>query len=184
MRVVYFALLTLGIAPAAITAQTGGTAPARPAAPGITAVSSLKTIYDRVKDYVTRSAEQMPESNYPFKPVPEVRSFGGIIGHLVNENYGSCAISTGRTNPNVRDFEKVTSKEELVTAIKASYAFCDAVFTRPDASFMEETEIFGMKMSRMSVAIMTTTHNYEHYGNLITYFRLKGMVPPSSQGGM
>lgn len=176
MKTTLFALMLLGAAPAAGTAQG-----APPAAP-ITAVSSVKVLYETVKSYVSRSAEQMPEANYGFKPTPEVRSFGAIIGHLANENYGSCAISTGRDNPNSTDFETLHAKAELVAALKASYAFCDAVYTRPDASFMVMTEIFGMKMSRMSVATLTVTHNFEHYGNLITYFRLKGMVPPSSQG--
>lgn len=186
MKSTLVALLLLGAAPAVVSAQGAGPAapPAvKPKAAPITAIGSVRVIYERVKNYVTRSAEQMSEANYAFKPTPEVRSFGQIIGHLVNENYNGCALFSGRADPNKDDFEKPHSKAELVTAIKASYLFCDAGYTGNDASYLVPGEIFGMKMSRMSIAVLTATHNYEHYGNLITYFRLKGMVPPSSQGG-
>jgi hypothetical protein len=44
--------------------------------------------------------------------------------------------------------------------------------------------MFGMKTTRLGALVLNATHNGEHYGNLVTYLRINGMVPPSSQGGM
>jgi len=181
MKPTVLTLLLFGAALPTLSAQGATPAAPKPKEAPISAMSSIRVIYERVKDYVTRSAAQMPEESYGFKPTPEVRSFSAIIGHLTNENYHVCGLAAGRENPNSTDFEKVQSKAELVAAIVGSYAFCDAVFKLKDAALLVPGEVFGMKMSRMSILVLAVTHNYEHYGNLITYFRLKGMVPPSSQ---
>ena len=69
-------------------------------------------------------------------------------------------------------------------ALTDAFAYCDPVYQMADADLGAGAELFGMKMSRLGFAFMNVTHNNEHYGNLVTYFRLKGIVPPSSQRGM
>ena len=79
--------------------------------------------------------------------------------------------------------EEMASKAELVEAVKASFAYCDKAYAMPESKAMEQTTFFGREGSRLWVLNFNVTHVAEHYGNLVTYMRLKGMVPPSSQGG-
>ena len=148
-------------------------------------VASVRPLYDMAKGWLIRSAEQMPEANYPFQPTPEVRTFGQLIGHVANANYLFCSAVKGEKNPSTGDFEKTTAKAALVQAIKDAFAYCDAAYQIADMKAMEEVTLFeGMKGSRLWALMFNVAHNTEHYGNEVTYFRLKGMVPPSSQGGM
>lgn len=149
-------------------------------------VASVKPVYDIVKGYLSKSAEQMPEANYSFKPTPEVRSFGQIIGHVANAQFMICSAVKGEANPSKADFEKTTAKADLVKALSDSFAYCDGAYQISEMKSSEEITLFGsMKGSRLWGLTMNASHDFEHYGNLVTYFRLKGMVPPSSQqGGM
>ena len=139
--------------------------------------------WNTLKKNLSASAAKMTESDYAFKPTPQVRSFGQIIGHLANEHYSICAGAKGEKSPSTADFEKVTSKAELVAALDKSIAYCDGVYTSvTDASGTQPVEVFGEKMMRLGALQLNLTHSSEHYGNLVTYMRLKGVVPPSSTG--
>lgn len=148
-------------------------------------VAAIRPLYDIVKGYVTRAAEQMPEEHYAFKPTPEVRSFGQLVGHVANASYSFCSGIKGETNPQSSDFEKTTSKAALVQAVKDAFAYCDGAYQITDTKATEEVTFFGsMKGSKLWALALNAAHDWEHYGNIVTYLRLKGLVPPSSQGGM
>ena len=149
-------------------------------------VASVTPLYEMAKGWLTKSAEQMPEANYSFKPTPEIRSFGQIIGHVANSQYVFCAAVKGEENPSKADFEKTTAKADLVKALNDSFAYCDGAYQINDMKAMEEITLMGsMKGSRLWGLTLNLSHDFEHYGNVVTYMRLKGMVPPSSQqGGM
>jgi len=158
---------------------------------------ALKASFDTVSGYLARSAEKMPEENYAFKPTPEVRSFGQIIGHVANSQFSYCARAKGEANPNQgNDFEKKTAKADLVKAIKDSSAYCSAVYdTMTDAMLLvppaappPPAPAAGAPARppqppapRLRPMLGNITHDQEHYGNLVTYLRLKGLVPPSSE---
>lgn len=148
------------------------------------AVAGLGTVYTVAKGYLVKAAEQMSEENYAFKATPEVRSFGQLVGHVANANYMICSMALGEKNPNATDFEKTTPKADLVQAIKDSFTYCDKAYAMTDATGMEEATMFGMKTNKMGILSFNSAHDMEHYGNIVTYMRLKGMVPPSSQRGM
>ncbi|HLB35273.1 MAG TPA: DinB family protein [Gemmatimonadales bacterium] len=149
-------------------------------------VASVRQLYDMTKGWLIRSAENMPETEYAFQPTPEVRSFGQLIGHVANANYLFCSTVKAEKNPSTADFEKTTSKADLVKAIKDAFGYCDGAYQMSDTKAnTEQVTFFGsMTGSRLWALMFNVAHNSEHYGNLVTYFRLKGMVPPSSQGGM
>ncbi len=147
-------------------------------------MAAVKPLYEMSKNWIVKSAEQMPEANYSFKPTPEVRSFGQLIGHVANAQYEFCVPAKGEASPNKTDWEKTTAKADLVKGLKDAFAYCDALYDMPDAKAMEQVDFFGRKGSRLYVLMFNVSHNSEHYGNIITYLRLKGMVPPSSQRGM
>jgi len=148
--------------------------------------SAAKSTLALIKGNVVKSAEQMSEENYAFKPTPDVRSFGQVIGHVANANYMICSTATGAANPSTGDIEKTkTSKADLTKAVAESFAFCEAQFDAlTPAKAAEVVDLFGMKMPRLNALQFNTAHDFEHYGNIVTYMRLKGMVPPSSQRGM
>ena len=148
------------------------------------AVKSIAPLHDMVKGYLIASAEQMPEDLYGYKPNDEVRSFGQIIGHVANALYMFCNSATGEGGSPGENFEERTSKAGLVEAIKMGFDACDAAYTMGDMKAMEDMEFFGNPTTRLGVLTFNIAHNWEHYGNLVVYFRANGMVPPSSQGGM
>ena len=154
--------------------------PVPAAAQGMAAAQNL---YEMSKGWLIKSAEQMPEANYGFKPTKEVRGFGELIGHVANSNYMFCSIALGEKSPATQDFEKTTDRAVLIKGIKDAFAYCDRAYKLADAQTTAQVELpFGnMKGSKLWVLLFNVAHNNEHYGNLVTYFRLKGMVPPSSQ---
>src|SRR5512143_1025940 len=154
--------------------------PAGSAAAG-SATAGLKFPWNRVKDILVRAAEKMPEENYAFKPSPDVRSFGQLVGHVADANYMFTALAFGE-KPTPRDIETTkTSKADLVAALKESFAAGDKVFAAGDADFSVATKLFGMDTTRFGVVGLLVAHDWEHYGNMVTYMRIKGLVPPSSE---
>src|SRR5690348_4922570 len=101
-------------------------APATQAAPPANPITaSEKGFYSFVSRAVVGAAEKMPEENYPFKPTPEVRSFGQLVGHVADASFMFCSTASGDANPNKDSIEKAkTSKADLVAAIKDAVAFC------------------------------------------------------------
>jgi uncharacterized damage-inducible protein DinB len=145
--------------------------------------TAVRNSWNRVKRLVMASAEAMPEANYSFKPTPDVRTFGQLIGHLANEHYLLCSPVKGEKNPQDGvDFEKKTTKAELVKALADSNAYCDAVYgsLKDEAKNLQPTSP-GRRDTPFSALLMNVTHDSEHYGNIVTYLRIKGIVPPSSQ---
>jgi uncharacterized damage-inducible protein DinB len=146
-------------------------------------VAGVKWIYDSVKSYLTRSAEQMAEEDYAFRPTPEVRTFGQQLGHIINSHYNYCSTVLGEANPSRRDAEEITAKAELVAALRESFAYCDRAYAIPDARATEQISLYGAQRPRFAALAFNASHDFEHYGNIVTYMRIKGMVPPSSQRG-
>jgi len=173
MKRILIALLTLCAVPAA--AQAPATAPT-------TAVGSLKPLYTQGRQYVLAAAEQMPEADYGFKPTPAVRSFGQLVGHVANAQYMICSAALGEQSPSRQNWEQTTGKAALLEALRGSNAVCDRAYEQSDASAMQMASLFGQEQTRLGVLALNAAHDFEHYGNMVTYLRIKGMVPPSSQG--
>jgi len=153
----------------------------QPPADGYTA--SVRASWNAIKRNVSGSAQAMPDDGFAFKPTPEVRTFGQLLGHLANEHYIFCSRMKGEPNPHETvDFEKKTTKAEFVKDMNDSIAYCDAAY----AAMKDDPKLLAplapnRRDSAFSSALLNVTHDSEHYGNLVTYLRLKGIVPPSSQ---
>jgi uncharacterized damage-inducible protein DinB len=149
--------------------------------------SGVRRAWDGAKRNLTRSAELMPEADYNFRPVDTVRTFGQILAHVAGANYVFCSAAKGEKSPHAEEaFEKTaTTRAQIIKALNDSIAYCDSAYTALDDKRAGEiVELpFGMgKGARALPLMLNTGHLQEHYGNLVTYFRVKGMVPPSSQG--
>lgn len=160
----------------------------QPASPSFAAF--LKNIYMGNHNEISRSAAKFPEEFYGLRPGPqtEVRTFGQLVGHLTNFNYLWCSEAKGEKNPmEGKDFEKLTSKTDLTKALNDAFAYCDSVYSSlTEASGQEIIEITqedGRKrrINRISLLALNYGHNEHHYGNIVTYMRMKSIVPASSE---
>jgi uncharacterized damage-inducible protein DinB len=145
------------------------------------ALDAIRPLYEEMKGYLIRSAEQMPQDKYSYRPVPGVRSFGEILGHVINDQYGFCSTARGvRNDQEGRDAEKIATKAEMVAALRKSFEYCDPLYVAGGIPDLAAPAGRGGQ-NRLFALNYNVAHNSEHYGNLITYFRLNNMVPPSSQ---
>lgn len=187
MRFVHVtALLVLCAAPVAAQSPTPKPAPMPKATVAQSAdplVASVRAAYEEIKDYMIRSAQKMPEDKYDFRPTPEVRTFGEIIGHVAGANMMFCAAAKGEKVPAESQFENLKTKAELVKALSDSFAYCDDAYHMSDAAAARPMAqpLFGQSGNRMLPLVGNVTHDNSHYGNLVTYFRINGIVPPSSE---
>ena len=171
-------------APAVADEKTAAMAPpAGPAAPAVSpGTAGLGGVYVFVQRNLVKAAEKMPEEAYAFRPAADVRTFGQLVGHLADAQFAMCGTVLG-SKAAASDVEKTkSSKADLVAALKESCAVCEKAFRLSDADAAKPAEIFGMKMNGFGLLGLTLAHGYEHYGNMSTYLRIKGLVPPSSEG--
>lgn len=160
-------------------AQQAAPPPTTPANP---LSSDVQMAFGYVTNAIVASAEKMPAENYAFKPVPEVRSFGQILGHIADSQYSMCAAARGVSRPEIQVEKTKTEKADLVAALKEALAFCKPAYADlTDAKAAETVKFFGTDHSRVGVLSFISFHTVEHYGNLITYLRIKGIVPPTSE---
>jgi len=146
-------------------------------------LGSVAPLFEMIKGYIIAAAEQMPEESYGYRPTEEVRTFGQIVGHVAMTQYWFCNGATGK-DQEPGNYEELTAKEDVVEAIKTAFDYCADAYAMDDAMAMGEVELWGETGTRLWVLSYNLTHAWEHYGNLVTYMRENGMVPPSSQGGM
>jgi uncharacterized damage-inducible protein DinB len=178
--VVFVCALTLPVAAAA--QEPAPPSGAKPAPPSISASGGMKRLYTGVRGWILRAAETMPEEHYAFKPTPEVRSFGELLGHVANTQYNFCAPARKIASPNKQNIEKTaTTKAALVGALKEAFAFCDPAYELTDAGITEPAKWGPGEVAAGYTLTFNIAHNFEHYGNMVTYMRLKGLVPPSSE---
>jgi len=146
------------------------------------ASGGIKAYYMTAKNVIQRSAEKMPEENYSFKPTPDVRSFAQLLGHVADASYTFCSAATGESNP-AKGIEKTkSSKAELTAAVKEAFSYCDAAYNGlTEANANQIVKFGGGERSKLNVLEFNVMHDFEHYGNMVTYLRIKGIVPPSSE---
>jgi uncharacterized damage-inducible protein DinB len=179
-----FFLAALSAVPVAVLAQAPATAPVKPSpsAPANPISASESKMYTMLSGVIIVAAEKMPEENYSFKPTPDVRNFGQLVGHLADSQYYFCSSVAGDTEP-PGGFEKSkTSKAELVAALRAAVAYCSKTYAgMTDARGSEMTKMMNSDFAKLAVLSANTAHDYEHYGNMSTYMRIKGIIPPTSE---
>src|SRR5215468_5162187 len=164
----------------AVLAQEKSQPQAAPPANPITA--SEKDLYSFVSNTVLGAAQKMPEENYSFKPTPKVRSFGQLVGHVADASYMFCSQTLGETNPSKGIEKTKTSKADLVAALKDAVAYYNRAFdSMTDAKGSQMVKLFNFDIAKLTLFSLNTAHTDEHYGNMVTYLRIKGIVPPTSE---
>lgn len=145
-------------------------------------VTVSKTIYGMSKNDILRSVDKIPESMWSFQPTKDVRTVAQMFAHIADGQYEFCsAVAEGK--PVSKDIEKThKTKAEIVPTLKEAFAYCDSAYAKlTDANAADIVPFFGMKVTKLGLMDFNTAHNMEHYGNLVTYMRINGIVPPSSE---
>jgi uncharacterized damage-inducible protein DinB len=150
--------------------------------------ATAKAMHATIRRDLADAADALPAEDFGFKPTPEVRSFAQLVGHVVNANCFFCSQAKGAAMPATTNFERVADKAALVKGLNDALAYCEAVYdSTTDADFNQAVTLNGFPgmnpktpTTRGAVLMFNTTHNNEHYGNIVVYLRLKGKVPPST----
>lgn len=179
---------SLAIGAAILAAGTGDVAAQAPAPPRpeTSFPMYLQGQYATLKSNLTRSAEKMPAEHFGFRPAPEVMTYSELLGHLMNTQYGYCSAVKGGANPAVgKDFTRTTDQAAMIQVVRDSFAYCDEAFAGLTNANALEMILVGTapnqrRIARANQLAQLVVHGNEHYGNLVTYMRIKGIVPPSS----
>ncbi len=99
-----FAYVTLPVA----SAQTTDAGYADELSPSL--ASSAKAMHAMIRRNLAEAAENMPADEYAFRPTPEVRTFGQLIGHVVDSNFFFCSQVAGEKSPATADYEQITGE--------------------------------------------------------------------------
>jgi uncharacterized damage-inducible protein DinB len=183
LRVLVLSLCLIALAVPAVAQTSDGGADQ---SLSMSMAATAKAMHAIIRRDLAEAADAMPADEYSFKPTPQVRSFGELIGHVANANFYFCSQAKGEKSPATQNFERGADKAAIAKGLKDSLAYCDEVFaSTTDANFSQAVKVAGpggsgTATTRGLVLMFNTTHQNEHYGNVIVYMRLKGHVPPST----
>jgi uncharacterized damage-inducible protein DinB len=139
------------------------------------------------------AAEAMPEDKYGFAPTSGefkgVRTFAQQVKHVAAVNYILAAAIIEQKPPvelgGENGPDNIKSKAEIVKFLKDSYAYAHkavATITAENATGEVKSPFGSGKSTRMGLAILITAHSFDHYGQMVEYLRMNGIVPPASRG--
>jgi uncharacterized damage-inducible protein DinB len=167
-----FAVTTLLIAPAFA-------APASPA-------ELYGKLFSSQAEEVVSAAEAMPADKYNFAPTDGdfkgVRTFAGQVTHIAEAQYFFFAGFGVKPAIDPKSIAALTSKDDIVKALKDSYAFAEQAMKTitPQNAFEKIGSVDGTD-TRASIAAFGLSHTNDHYGQMVVYLRLNGIVPPASR---
>lgn len=173
------ALLGAALGAAVVTVGTGATLSAAGAQSAKADPSQRELLlqqWDDVGGRVVQMAEEFPEDKYEFRPVAGVRTFADVLRHVAFWNTYVAKTARGeKIDPKINELSKseYASKADVVKALKASLA---------DAMNQLKKEPESLTAKRANLYVSFLEHSGEHYGQLVVYYRLNGIVPPASRG--
>jgi uncharacterized damage-inducible protein DinB len=139
-------------------------------------LTTISIFRSNMQDKIMKSADEMPESRYSYRPTKDVRSFAQILNHVADISYTLCSNVKGEANPATGTAKG--SKTEIVAYLKGSFDYCDGVYSGfTDAHLNDPADFWGAKTNKMFVLTQVANHDALHYGNLVTYLRLNGLEP-------
>jgi hypothetical protein len=160
----------------ALLCLTSETAGAQRAAkwPSTTAVLREHAWGDAINNLLD-IVEAMPDSEYGYKPTPKTRSFGEVVGHITNVQFGFCDAARGLRSTKRDDWEKRAKKDEALRGLRQSIVACDSAFDLlTDQSLT--APINSTILSDLFVTVLG--HTMRETGKLVVYLPLRGIAPP------
>lgn len=145
--------------------------------------NSLRTILPRSQNNTTGAVEAMPADKFSYKPTPDQMTFGHLVVHIIEFNNSICSKAADVPAPKVEEVKETDPKDKLVSAVKASYAFCsEALGKMDDSKLGDNIELFGGRQAPRGMAALIAASGWaDHYATAAMYLRLNGIVPPSAQ---
>jgi uncharacterized damage-inducible protein DinB len=138
--------------------------------------NTLSLFRSNMQDKIMKAANMMPESKYSYRPTPEVRSFAEILNHVADISYFLCSNAKGEAPP--PPAASRASKAEIIASLKGSFDYCDGAFSGfKDGHLNDPADFFGHRTNKMFILTQVGNHDALHYGNLVTYLRINGLVP-------
>jgi len=153
----------------------------------ISLATTLQRQYAGIKANFTAAAEKMPDADYNFKvgSMPEARTYGQLIAHIAQAQFGQCLGLTGVPNPMAgKNLEQdLKTKAELTKALADSFAICDKAFEAvTDANATEMVKAGQNEVTRAAALYGVIVHGNEMAGTAYVYLRSKNLVPPPTEG--
>lgn len=146
--------------------------------PGIMAAQMANGM---MKSWLTQAGEQLSDADFVFQPTPDTRTLGQILGHVADLNNIFCSAAAGEPSPAGTIEKSTTTRVEILAAMGSSFAYCDGVLaTMTTATASNTVRLQGRPMPALTALLFRTHHLALHYGNVVTYMRLRGKVPPST----
>jgi DinB family protein len=154
---------------------------------------ALDSWITNAEKHVMPVAEVMPEEKYSFAPAEEsgefkgVRTFAQQVKHLAANNYWMAALILGNKASaemyNETGPDAVRTKAEIVEYLKGSFAALHKAVATIDSNNVAEPLATAMswQKTRLSFAVDAVAHSFDHYGQLVEYLRMNGIVPPDSR---
>jgi uncharacterized damage-inducible protein DinB len=144
-------------------------------------VAPLRTQWALTRDMVVNLAESIPESKYGYKPTPEVRTVREQLTHIVSENMFYMSMVAKDPPPDRTKLEALQTRKEIMQALRDSYAYGEKTLAAlTDETAVETIILRGQSVVRWYPVLYNIQDNMDHYGNLVVYVRLNGMVPPKT----
>ena len=145
-------------------------------------VENLRAEWEAQRRQFGNIAAAMPSEKFHYKATPEVRSFGEIIVHVADDNMAYMEAVAGVNPGGSERYSNLKTRPEILKALTDYFDYGAKVLADlTDQKAMESIpyERRG-NLPRWRLVMQATGHSKEHYGNLVTYMRLNGLVPPST----
>ncbi|MGH9529534.1 MAG: DinB family protein [Terriglobales bacterium] len=143
----------------------------------------IKDMMAREHKNLVAAIEEMPADKFSYKPTPLQETFGHLAMHITQANNFLCAKAGDVPEPKTEELKDTDSKDKLVSALKASFDFCESSLAKADDSKLGDTiEAFGGRQQPRAWAWIGLASNWaDHYGAAAMYLRLNGLLPPTAQ---
>ncbi len=192
----FLVVTVLGLLAGGRTALGQQTTPMKKAAAPPTIASVMQTQLGIVEHEFVGAAEAMPEDKYNFAPTEGnfkgVRTFAQEVKHVATVNYAFFSAILGQAPPpgvsaneQMNGPDDIQSKEQIVKYLKDSFALghkAIATLTMRDAVTPLPKPPISFLNTGLALASFSCTHAFDHYGQMVEYLRMNGIVPPASQG--
>jgi hypothetical protein len=147
---------------------------------------TMRAHWKRISDMFYQIVAAMPEDKYSFRPTPGYRSFRELVMHAIEDNYTHMGYVAGHSAQESRKladkYKDVTTRGDILDALEDGYDYGDMVLaTLNDHNAGDIVAAMrGQQTTRMGAALQAFEDTMDHYGNLVIYLRLNGIVPPET----
>jgi len=145
--------------------------------------SALRDILPGRQKNTIAAVEAMPADKFNYKPTSDQMTFGHLVAHMVEANYGLCSNAAAVPTPKVEEAKETDAKDKLVAALKTSFDFCADALSKMDDSKLGETTTGpgGQPLSRARFALGIAGNWADHYAEAAMYLRQNGILPPTAK---